>query len=326
MAAEGQEVSVTKLITVESTGKIIGKGAYGKVIEVRVHGMLCAAKVIHSILIENVTINEFESIKASFLSECAKSSRIVHPNVVQVLGIHYPTPEARLPWLVMELMETSLKLFLDSHKKDEVPLYIKLSILVDVAQGLEFLHGQNVVHRDLSSNNIVLTKHFVAKISDLGTAKFILYGGMRTQTQTPGTLHFMPPEALLVKPRYGKPVDVFSFACITLHLMSHQWPEPKDRVPEGTMVVLTEVQRREEYLQLCNPLPLKELVELCLHNEPKQRPETPTVCKDIKAFKADADHQNPITTAYSFESLSDKIKYFNEKSLVQQTNKLQEQM
>ena len=144
-----KEQPVTELSTVERTGKVLGNGAYGKVIEVRVHGMSCAAKEIHSILIENVTINEFESTKASFLSECSKSSRIVHPNVIQVLGIHYPTPEAKLPWLVMELMETSLKLFLETHNKGEVPLYIKLSILVDVAQGLEFLHGQDIVQRSL---------------------------------------------------------------------------------------------------------------------------------------------------------------------------------
>ena len=321
-----KEQPATKLSVVESTGKVIGKGAYGKVIEVRVHGTLCAAKEIHSILIENVTVNEFETTKASFLNECSKSSRIVHPNVVQVLGIHYPIPEAKLPWLIMELMEISLKLFLESHRKDEVPLYIKLSILVDVAQGLEFLHGQNIVHRDLSSNNILLTKHFVAKISDLGTAKFIIHGSMKTQTQTPGTLHFMPPEALLVRPRYGKPVDVFSLACVILHVMSHQWPEPKDRVPEDTMVVLTEVQRRERFLELCTPASLKDLTVLCLHNKSEQRPSISTVCKYVKTFKADADHRNSVITAYSFESLNDKIKYFKEKSIIQQEMKSQEHM
>jgi len=82
----------------------------------------------------------------------------------------------------------------------------------------------------------------------------------------------MPPETLLIKPHYGKPVDVFSLACIALHVMSHQWPEPKDCVPEGAMMVLSEVQRRREYLKSCTPLPLKELVRLCLHNAPEQRP------------------------------------------------------
>ena len=322
MASEDQQVPLIKLNDVKSAGKLIGKGAYGRVIEVCVHGMPCAAKEVHSILIENVTPDEFEATKASFLSECARSNRIIHPNMVQVLGIHYPSPEAKLPWLVMELMETSLKRFVENYSKDEVPQYIKLSILVDIAQGLEFLHGQNIVHGNLSSNNVLLTKHFVAKISDLWAAKFVIHGGMKTQTQTPGTLHFMPPEALLVEPRYGKPVDVFSLACVIIHVMSHQWPEPKDRVREGTTMALTEVQRRKEYLQLCTPL--SELIELCLDNAPEQRPVIAVVCKDVKALKENADHENPVTTAYSFQSLSDKIRYFKEKSL--KDRKLQDQM
>ena len=132
---------------------------------------------------------------------------------------------------------------------------------------------------------------------------------MMTQTQTPGTLHFMPPEALLKKPRYGKPVDVFSLACVILHVMSHQWPEPKDRVPEGSMMALTEVERREKYLHSCTPLSLKELVKLCLHNVPEERPVISAVSRGVKDLQANNDQQNPVT-AYSFQSLSDKIEFF----------------
>ena len=64
------------------------------------------------------------------------------PNVVQVLGVYYPTPKANLPWLVMEMMDTSLKEFLDV-------------ILVDSSQSL-YMHGQDIIYRDLSSNNILL--------------------------------------------------------------------------------------------------------------------------------------------------------------------------
>ena len=150
---------------------------------------------------------------------------------------------------------------------------------------------------------------------------------MKTQTQTPGTLHFMPPEALLVKPRYGKPVDVFSLACIILHVMSHQWPEPKDRVPYGSMTALTEVQRREEHLQSYIPSALKELAELCLHNDPEHRPNISKVCKDVKFLKANANEKDPVITGYGFQTLSDNVKFFNEISLVQQKSKeLQEQV
>ena len=290
-----------RLSKVTSTGKIIGRGAYGRAIEVYVHGTLCAAKEIHPVLVENVSEQESEAIRRSFCEECVKASRIHHPNIVQMLGIYYPSPQAKLPWLVMELMQTSLKGFLEKHEQGKVPLHFKLSMLVDVAQGLEFLHGQDIIHRDLSTNNVLLTKNLVAKIADLGVAKIIQENKMRTHTQAPGTTHFMPPEALKSKPRYGKPVDVFSLACVALQVMSHQWPEPKDLLPEGSMTALTEFQRRDEYIAFCTQPALKELVELCLDNNPEQRPEISAVCVKLKELKVTIEKQIPFATDNNFE-------------------------
>ena len=217
-------------------------------IEVYVHRTLYAAKKIHLLLVEQVSPREFEAIWKSFSEECIRNSQIHHPNVVQMIGIYYPSPQAKLPWLVMELMDTSLKGFLEKHGQGKVPLHFKLSILADVAQGLEFIHGQDIIHRDLSSNNVLLTRHMVAKIADLGVAKVIEHNKMKTHTTAPGTTHFMPPETLCSKPHYGKPVDVFSLACVALHVMCHQWPEPKDRVSEDRMTVLTEMEEERNTL------------------------------------------------------------------------------
>ena len=109
----------------------------------------------------------------------------------------------------------------------------------------------------------------------------------------PGTLDFMPPEALSVKPRYGNPVDMFSLGCVACHVISHQWPEPKDRVAEleNGMIALTEIQRREEYLEVCTELSLKQLVESCLHNKPEKRPEISSVCQDLKLIDAKLTNQ-----------------------------------
>ena len=279
---------------VTSTGQVIGKGSYGRVIKVYVHGTSCAAKEIHPVLVNGITSAELETTKQSFLTECVNASRIHHPNVVQVLGIHYPIPEAKLPWLVMEMMETSLTGFLEKYEKEKVLFHIKLSILVDISEGLEFLHGQDIIHRDLSSNNVLLTKHCVAKIADLGVAKVVDHSRMKTQTQVPGTLHFMPPETLLRKPCYSKPVDVFSLGCVACHVMSHQWPEPKDIFPEGSLTALTEVQRREDYLQLCTEVALRELVEACLHNTPDGRPEISAVCAELEELKLAKNEQTPL--------------------------------
>ena len=299
-----------QLSKVTSTDKVIGRGAYGRAIEVYVHGTLCAAKEIHPALVENVSAQESEAIMRSFCEECVKASRIHHPNIVQMLGIYYPIPQAKLPWLVMELMQTSLKGFLEKYEQGKVPLHFKLSMLVDVAQGLEFLHGQDIIHRDLSSNNVLLTKNLIAKIADLGVAKVVQENKMKTHTQAPGTTHFMPPEALKSKPHYGKPVDVFSLACVALQVMSHQWPEPKDRVSEDTMTVLTEIQRRDEYITFCTHPALKELVELCLHNKPEQRPEISAVCVKLKELKVTIEKQIPFATDNNFE-LFDVVRQTN---------------
>ena len=49
----------------------------------------------------------------------------------------------------------------------------------------------------------------------------------KTMTKTPGTVAFMPPEALDDKPVYGPPLDMFSFGGVILHITSQQWPTPK---------------------------------------------------------------------------------------------------
>ena len=305
-------VNLVELTNVRPTGKIIGRGSFGRVIEVYVHETLCAAKEIHSILIEDVTSREFEGTKQLFLTECANASQLNHPNVVQVLGICFlnpveASPSRRLPCLVMELMEMSLTHFIEKY--DKVALHVKLSLLVDVAQGLEFLHcNQNIIHRDLSSNNVLLTKGLVAKIADFGVAKVMKQSKNVTQTQAPGTQYFMPPEALSVKPRYGKPVDIFSLACIILHVMSHQWPQPKmDQVHLDPVThqctVVSEAARREEYLCLCTPPSLKSQVELCLHNVSDLRPDISAVCKALKDIKAEADQKAPFPIASNIDLL-----------------------
>ena len=58
----------TYLEKVASTGRVIGTGAYGRVIEVDVHGTLCAANEVHPILVKGVTPSEREATKQSFLS------------------------------------------------------------------------------------------------------------------------------------------------------------------------------------------------------------------------------------------------------------------
>ena len=279
--------------------KELGRGAYGKVFSVDFLGLPCAAKEIHSLLLDGISAEEKKAIKDGFMLECYHSSLIRHPNIVQFMGVYYAKPSdprTDLPIMVMELMDTSLTSFIEKNQS-KIAMKTKLSILHDVSLGLSYLHCRrpSVIHRDLSSNNVLLTSHLVAKISDLGTAKMIRADSKQTKsrlTTAPGTLHFMPPEALDEEdPVYGTPVDVFSFGGVAVHLFSEEWPTPsvqKKRDPKtNKLVALSEAQRRQRYLETMTveAAVLKEMVMQCLDDDPDQRPPIQQVSKMIKSLK-----------------------------------------
>ena len=71
---------------VKPTGKQIGFGAYGRVFEVDLQGTLCAAKELHTLLLQYAQDGDLEKITHDFLSECQIWSMLRHPSVVQFLG------------------------------------------------------------------------------------------------------------------------------------------------------------------------------------------------------------------------------------------------
>ena len=74
------------LHSVNPTGKEIGRGAYGRVFEVDYEGILCAAKELHTLLLQYAQGDELQKIKDDFLSECQIWSVLRHPCIVQFLG------------------------------------------------------------------------------------------------------------------------------------------------------------------------------------------------------------------------------------------------
>ena len=249
------------LTGVNPTGKAIGAGAYGAVFEVQFCGTLYAAKQIHSVLVEGVEREGFRRIKRMFIEECLQSSALGHQNVVRVLGVYDPGHQSLLPVLVMERMQS---------------------------------HYPPIVHRDLSPNNVLLTDQFVAKISDLGVAKVIQADSRKTKTRAPGTVDFMPPEALMETPEYDTPLDVFSYGGVMLHTINQEWPKPLHYVvtdpKTGKRVALSEVQRRQEHIQKLSitstiPEDLQSLVEQCLDDNSSRRPPISDVSERLTKMK-----------------------------------------
>ena len=289
------------LSDVQLTGTRIGGGAYGRVDEVA-FPVAAAAKTIHPILQGGLS-----KAASEFVRECQLMSTLRHPNVVQFLGVTF-FPGSRLPALVMERLLTSLHDLLDPDPDTPPPrdavsplaffsMALKCSVLLDVARGLAYLHGQSppIIHRDLSARNVLLNSGMVGKIADLGVARIApRMRAAATMTKGPGASVYMPPEATAPatsdkeKSKYDTSIDIFSLGVVTIFTVGETFPcDPlaATYLDEDSALVMgrSELQRRSEYmacvqdkLHACGQLradqPFIRLIQQCLHNGPHKRP------------------------------------------------------
>ena len=269
---------------VRDTGRDVGEGSYAVVKKLEFRGLKCVGKKIHDNLFNLATRSEKAALLERFAGECELLASLRHPCIVQFLGV-WSEQGSLIPVLIMEFLRYTLSECLKRY--GILQKEISYGILRDVALGLRYLHEHSppIIHRDLSANNVLLTSSMNAKISDLGMAKILnlTYAPMSqmTQTKAPGTPCYMPPEALVSKPKYTRKIDIFSYGVLVIHTLCGRWPFPgeafhQDPQNPKAAIPTSEVERRREYLQeIGNEHPMMGLIHQCLENIPDQRPEAP---------------------------------------------------
>ena len=281
----------------------LGRGSDATVWEVDWQGTVCAAKRLHSILLEDQLLGGVDKLIRNFETECLTWSKLRHPGVVQFLGVYFE-PNSRLPVLVMEKMDTSLRTYLESHSKEEFPFNLKAFVLRQVTQALAYLHSQNptLVHHDLSTNNVLLNVvSFVTKVSDFGMSRAINPSALTRTSSIKGTQAFMAPEALHDPPRYDDRLDVFSFGNVVISALTHEWPgpDPSTRVEGDKLIALTELQRRGRYVEMFT---IEEkrcfltIVHNCLENRPDKRPSSVLLVQELRHIESSLPASNHISS------------------------------
>ena len=275
-----------RLNGVTVTDQELGHGSYATVLELEYMGLKCAGKKIHELLLRqggaSYTVRRFEE-------ECRLLSQVRHPNVVQFLGVHFQQ-RVPAPILVMEFLPINLTSCIDRY--GILPKEISYSILHDVALGLCYLHRQTppIIHRDLSSNNVLLVSNMTAKISDLGVARILNLTPLQVSrmTETPGTPAYMPPEVMIANPKYDTSIDEFSYGTLMIHIFSGRWPEPQvgqTRIEKEQLVPVTEAERREVFLRaIGNDHPLMDLILKCINNDPRRRAHASEIVERMTAI------------------------------------------
>ena len=264
------------------TGKELGSGTYGRVIELISAGEIVAGKVFK--ISSNVHLR---ALTNKLIGELSLMTQVHHPNVVQCKGVCLLESEA-MPVLLMERLMSSLHAYVLDSTNSNIPLVRKLSILCDVASGLNYLHTHKpaIIHRDLTGNNVLLDKELRAKISDFGNARIMDLDPMATPgifTSLPGTPDYMPPEAQGDSPKCGPSLDVFSFGHLSLFTIIQSLVHPLLSSTyydaQGEFCPRSEVKRRKQYLDKAGQLlegnpSVVVLIKQCLHNDSAQRPPT----------------------------------------------------
>ena len=265
---------------IEVSGRELGIGSYSSVLELSYKGIKCAGKKLHKNLYDQGMAMGPEILER-FGVECELLSQLRHPRILQFLGL-YLEDGSDVPILVLEYMPCALSDCIEQYGKLHKEL--SFSILHDVSLGLHYLHTHSpiIIHRDLTANNVLLTPGLTAKIADLGMAKILnitpaqMTGRM---TVCPGTISYMPPEALTSDPQYDTKLDIFSFGVLATHIFCGEWPIASEYLQSdpqnpGHLYPLTEIQRREKYLRrIKKDNPLLEMIMKCLRNLPSERPD-----------------------------------------------------
>ena len=274
-------------------------------------GIPLAGKYLHPTIAQDVA-------RSKFVRECHLLCELRHANIVRFVGLYWEMND--FPIIVMERLSYTLKTIFEECAF-VVPTNIKVSILLDIACGLRYLHSKNIAHRDLSSNNILLTDNLTAKIADFGVARTLnidpTTGRLRTQTTMPGTPNYMPLEAdKEFKEAYTLLIDCFSFGVLILFCFKQSEPDRRVQAKldkPGHYRVLTdplEAFEAEFKLILSEGHKLRELALQCLDNQQVNRPtaddlvrkltvmheEDPSPFKDPVRLLQTIGNNQPVTT------------------------------
>lgn len=192
----------------------LGKGAGGKVFLAteKESGRYVAIK---EILLDPKKPNR---TKEAVLKEASILGHLKHPHVVSLLGSFFGPDDEQL-FIVQDFCDGGTlqdKIFAAKEQKSPLPEEKIMQWFVQIAMALHHIHSKKVLHRDLKSQNVFLTKKGVIKIGDFGIAKMMENTFDMAQTCC-GTPCYLSPELCQDMP-YSSKADVWALGCLLLEM------------------------------------------------------------------------------------------------------------
>lgn len=301
--------------------RLIGRGSFGQVYEASWLGMKVAVKELPC------------GDSQLFKEEASILAKLRSPFIVQLIGWSVDE-EANACHLVMELCSSNLRQHIDKRLHGEPPfsLRVAVDIMLQIARGMEYLHSQRVIHRDLRASNILVDGstvrefydegHVRVKLCDFGMAK-AKRNSSKLFSSMKGSTYWRAPEVFsdsdmfesgeTSKRPYTDKVDVYSFAMTCYEILTGKIPF------DGTL--RKEIQAfimkggRPELPSSCPSL-LSNYIKSCWDGNDQNRPSFKDICKVLRHVKLllmrvddpeDVSFQS-VTTEFDYVELSNSTR------------------
>jgi predicted Ser/Thr protein kinase len=250
-------------------GDQLGQGANGQVFKGRWKNTEVALKV------------SMTQANSSVISELSLMINLrSHPNIVQLLGFSVH-PETDSVILILEFCNGGSldNALFNENSTTVIPLEKKISWIKEIASGINHLHSNNIVHRDIAARNILLHND-EAKVTDFGMSRLIDEQQQRGTTKSElGPIRWMAPEALKEK-QYSAKSDAWSFGILMFEVIAQQEPHlNEDPITVGRSI--RDEGKTPSVPSSCPPA-LATLIQNCWKMNPDHRPSFAQILEELE--------------------------------------------
>ncbi|KAL3731430.1 hypothetical protein ACJRO7_028326 [Eucalyptus globulus] len=237
-----------------------------------------------------------------FMTEVEILTRLRHKNLVSLYGC--TSRQSRELLLVYEYIPNGTvadHLHGERAKQDPLRWHIRISIAIETATALAYLHACDIIHRDVKTNNILLDNNFCIKVADFGLSRLFPNNVSHVSTAPQGTPGYVDPEYHQCYQLTEKS-DVYSFGVVLVELISSMRAVDisRDRHEINLANLATSKIRNHEFRELMDPnlgfeldpeinrmiMAAAELAFRCLQQDKDMRPSMETVLEELKAISS----------------------------------------
>ncbi|MEK6680950.1 MAG: serine/threonine-protein kinase [Nitrospirota bacterium] len=250
-------------------------GNYDVIEEIGRGGMAVVYKALHTSLERIVAIKELHSslrddreIIERFKREAKAAASLNHSNIVQVYDFWN---DRNTYYLAMEFIDgIDLKIILERCEK--LPLEIALIIAIQICDAIDFAHQRKIIHRDIKTGNIILSRKGAVKLADFGIAYIMdTTGSNLTQSGIVlGTPAYMSPEQVRGE-KLTEASDIFSFGIVLYEMLTGKKPFVEDTDEKVIYKILTKKPLAPRRLNNNIPFRIQRIILKSLQKKPAKR-------------------------------------------------------